>query len=75
MADACAFDVTLFDRDTAWCSLFDDEDLLGLEYGDDLDSYYHKGRKARRREGLEEGRKGWRKARRKERREGGRPGG
>eukprot|EP01112_Ceratiomyxa_fruticulosa_P011583 TRINITY_DN3151_c0_g1_i2.p1 TRINITY_DN3151_c0_g1~~TRINITY_DN3151_c0_g1_i2.p1 ORF type:complete len:417 (+),score=51.12 TRINITY_DN3151_c0_g1_i2:220-1470(+) len=37
---ACQFDVILFNTESLWCSLFNQSDILFLEYIDDLDVWY-----------------------------------
>lgn len=41
--DACAFDFALNHKTDQWCTLFDEEDILELEFIDDLETYYESG--------------------------------
>lgn len=43
MYTACIFEVATFNRENTWCQLFDDEDLLVLEYLSDLKHYWKRG--------------------------------
>lgn len=40
---ACIFEVNIYGRENTWCQLFDDEDLLVLEYLFDLKHYWKRG--------------------------------
>lgn len=39
---ACVFDVVFHNNDSHWCEMFDEEDILEAEYGEDIDSYWVK---------------------------------
>lgn len=39
---ACSFDVVFRNNESDWCSMFDMDDILAAEYGEDLDSYWTK---------------------------------
>lgn len=43
MYTACIFEVAIYDRANTWCQLFDDEDLMVLEYLFDLKHYWKRG--------------------------------
>ncbi|XP_022809597.1 multiple inositol polyphosphate phosphatase 1-like [Stylophora pistillata] len=43
MYTACIFEVAIFNRESTWCLLFDEEDFLTLEYISDLKHYWKRG--------------------------------
>ena len=43
MYTACTFEVAIHDRENTWCELFDEEDLLVLDYMSDLKHYWKRG--------------------------------
>lgn len=43
MYTACMFEVAIYDRENTWCELFEEEDLLVLDYLSDLKQYWKRG--------------------------------
>ena len=43
MYTACIFEVAIYERENTWCEIFDEEDLVVLDYLSDLKQYWKRG--------------------------------